>query len=118
PTRVPTRVIAPTTVPTAVPALPTSPPVEPGKRTPPEIVEQAPLILSKDLIAMHHNESIGMVVVIATDGSLKSARVISPVCPECARAALEPLPRYRSRPARAAKGNPVGGPLGSAIRIP
>jgi Gram-negative bacterial TonB protein C-terminal len=97
--------------------LPTPLP-EPGKRTPPEIVEQSPLLLPRDLLAAHHNESIGLVVVIAADGTLKSARVISPVCPECDRAALDALRRFRFRAATDAKGNPIEGTFGFAMRIP
>ena len=114
----PTRAPAPTAVPTSVPAPPTPVTVEPGKRTPPQILEQAPLVLPRDLLVAHHNESIGLVVVIAADGSLKSARVISPVCPECDRAALDALRRFRFRPAMDAKGNPVEGTFGFAMRIP
>jgi len=117
PTRVPTRAAVPTSVPTAVAVLPTPAP-EPGKRTPPEIVEQSPLLLPRDLLAAHHNESIGLVVVVAADGTLKSARVISPVCPECDRAALDALRRFRFRPAMDAKGNPIEGTFGFAMRIP
>jgi len=104
-------------VPTTVAALPTPVP-EPGKRTPPEIVEQSALLLPRDLLAAHHNESIGLVVVIAADGTLKSARVISPVCPECDRAALDALRRFRFRAAMDAKGNPIEGTFGFAMRIP
>ena len=113
----PTRAPVPTSVPTAVAVLPTFVP-EPGKRTPPAIVEQSPLLLPRDLLAAHHNESIGLVVVIAADGTLKSARVISPVCPECDRAALDALRRFRFRAAMDAKGNPIEGTFGFTMRIP
>jgi len=98
--------------------LPTPVPVEPGKRTPPAILEQAPLLLSRDLLAAHHSESIGVVAIVAADGSLKEARVISPVCPECDRAALEALRRSRFRAAMDPKGRPVEGAFAFRIRIP
>ncbi len=124
PVRVPSRraaraysAPAPLPVPTSVPTL-----VEvasaAGRRTPPEVAEQAPLVLPPDLAAAHRDESVGMVVVIGPDGSLKSARVISPVCPECDRAALEAVRRFRFRPATDANGNPVEGTFGLAIRVP
>jgi TonB family protein len=109
----PTSVPAPTAVPSPAPQ-----PLVTGKRTPPEILEQAPLLLAPDLLAAHHNETVGMLVIVGADGRLKSARVISSVCPECDRAALEALRRFRFRPAADAKGNPIEGSFGFAMRIP
>jgi eukaryotic-like serine/threonine-protein kinase len=112
PTRAPSPAptFAPTEAPIAVP--------QPGKRTPPEILEQSPLLLSPDVAAAHHSQSIGMLAIVGADGKLKSARIISSVCPECDRAALEAVRRFRFRAAADAKGNPIEGSFGLTIRIP
>ena len=114
--------VAPTRAPQPPPtAMPTEPPAlasQPGKRTPPQILEQSPLKLSAEAAATHHNESIGMLVIVDADGKLKTARVLSPVCPECDRAALDAVSRFRFRAAKDAKGNPVEGSFGFSIRIP
>ncbi len=107
-TAVPTR--APTAAPTSVPGA--------GKRSPPGILEPVPLSLAASVGAAYRNETIGMVAVIGADGKLLNARVIKPVCPECDRAALDAVRRYRFRPGTDVKGNPIESSFGFTIRIP
>ena len=57
-------------------------------------------------------------MTIGIDGSVRSARVISEACPECDRAALDAVRRFRFRPARDADGNPVEATIAISIRIP
>ncbi|HEX7251254.1 MAG TPA: protein kinase, partial [Thermoanaerobaculia bacterium] len=102
PTPRPTRRVAP--VPTAaVPssAEPTLVPMGPAR--PPkslaEMIAVAPLSLAPEFVSRHHNESVGLSVTVGADGTVKSAKVISEVCPECDRAALEAIRRSRFKPA-------------------
>ncbi len=116
PTRAPTR--APTLPPTRLPTAAATPVPGAGKRRPPSIVEAVPLVLSPDIAAAHRNQAVGMVAVIGPDGKLLSARVIDPVCPECDRAALDAVRRFRFRPGTDVKGNPIESSFGFSIRIP
>ncbi|HKD11101.1 MAG TPA: TonB family protein, partial [Thermoanaerobaculia bacterium] len=77
-----------------------------------------PLVLAPDIAAAHHNQAIGMVAVVGPDGNLLSARVIGSVCPECDRAALDAVRRFRFRPGTDARGNPIESSFGFTIRIP
>ena len=106
-------------------ARPTEPPVsasapEPGRRAkvPPQLEAEAPISLPAEILATHARESIGLSVTVGADGSVKSARVISEVCPECDRAALDAVRRFRFRPARDADGTPVETTIAISIRIP
>jgi TonB family protein len=56
-------------------------------------------------------------VTVAEDGTVKRATVISEVCPECDRAALEAAKRFLFKPARDAEGRPVEATLALAIRL-
>lgn len=134
PTVIPTRPAARRRTPTAAPVSvapvptaetaspppgPTNPPFDPNRaRFPPEIEAQAPFLLSAQARAAHAGEAVGLSVTVGTDGRVKSARVISDVCPECDRAALESVRRFRFRPARNAAGNPIEAAIAISIRIP
>jgi len=74
-------------------------------------------VLAPDIAAAHHNQTIGMVAVIGPDGKLLSARVIGSVCPECDRAALDAVRRFRFRPGTDARGTPIESSFGFSIRI-
>jgi TonB family protein len=66
----------------------------------------------------HANRSVGLSVTVAEDGSVKEAKVISPVCPECDRAARAAVLRYRFKPARDAEGKPVETRVAVPVIIP
>jgi TonB family protein len=117
PTRPPRPTLAPSRTASAVPASEPAPPVR-RARIPPQLESQAPLILSRESRAAHANESVGLSVTIGVDGTVRSARVISEVCAECDRAALEAVKRFRFRPARDGEGNPVEATIAISIRIP
>ncbi|HXM77027.1 MAG TPA: energy transducer TonB [Thermoanaerobaculia bacterium] len=61
---------------------------------------------------------VGLRVVIAEDGSVREAHVISPLCPECDRAAVAAVMRYRFKPARDARGKPVESRQAVPVMIP
>jgi len=75
------------------------------------------LNLPPEIAAKHRNESVGLSVTVAEDGTVKRATVISEVCPECDRAALEAAKRFRFKPARDAEGRPVEATMALAIRL-
>jgi TonB family protein len=91
----------------------------PGRaaRFPPEFVQGAPLDLAPEIAAKHRGESIGLSVTVGEDGVVKRATVISEVCPECDRAALEAVKKFRFKPARDAGGHPVEATIGIPIRL-
>jgi len=117
----PTRRTAPPQ-PTAVQASsePTAAPIGPARpaKSLAEMVTMAPLALAPEFLSRHHNESVGLSVTVAADGTVKSAKVISEVCPECDRAALESIRRSRFKPAMDADGKPMESTLAIAVRIP
>ncbi|MEO8190760.1 MAG: protein kinase [Acidobacteriota bacterium] len=81
--------------------------------------ESAPAIeLSPELLREFANRSVGLRVTIAEDGSVREARVISPLCPECDRAARAAILRYRFKPARDSEGRPVESTVGVPVIIP
>jgi serine/threonine-protein kinase len=81
--------------------------------------ESAPAIeLPPELLREFANRSVGLRVTIAEDGTVKDARVISPVCPECDRAARAAILRYRFKPARDSEGRPVQSTVGVPVIIP
>ena len=134
PTEVPTPL--PTELPAAEPtALPRRPTAAPASRLPaatapppsnfpqrparypPEALEAAPLDLAPEIAAKHRGQSVGLIVTVAEDGTVKKATVISEVCPECDRAAVEAVRKYRFRPARDADGRPVEATIAIPIRL-
>ncbi|MEP6768083.1 MAG: TonB family protein [Acidobacteriota bacterium] len=81
--------------------------------------ESAPAIdLPPGLLREYANRSVGLRVTIAEDGTVKDARVISSVCPECDRAARAAILRYRFKPARDSEGRPVESTVGVPVIIP
>ena len=140
PTAVPTKLPTPEPTPSsakateakAAPRKATAPPpsrkraptpapasVFPGRaaRFPPEFVQGAPLDLAPEIAAKHRGESIGLSVTVGEDGVVKRATVISDVCPECDRAALEAVKKFRFKPARDAQGRPVEATIAIPIRF-
>jgi TonB family protein len=92
-------------------------PARPAK-TMAETIALAPLTLASEAAAKHHNESVGLTVTVGADGSVKNAKVILEVCPECDRAALEAIRRSRFKPALDADGKPMESTLAISVRIP
>jgi TonB family protein len=130
PTAAPTRVF--TRAPTPPPKRPTAAPVVqnapltpapasvfPARaaKFPPEAIQAPPLELPAALVAKHRGESIGLIVTVGEDGTVKKATVISEVCPECDKAALEAVRKYRFKPARDAEGRPVEATIAIPIRL-
>jgi serine/threonine protein kinase len=79
---------------------------------------EVPIEVSPDIAEKFGNQPVGLSVVIAEDGSVKKARVISALCPECDRAALEAVTRFRFQPARDAEGKPMETPYYLTLIIP
>lgn len=73
----------------------------------PEVEQSFPVDLPEAIRAQHRGERVGLSVTVGEDGSVQRATVISEVCPECDRAALEAIKRYRFKPARDAENRPV-----------
>ena len=73
----------------------------------PEVEQSFPVDLPESIRAKHRGERVGLSVTVGEDGSVKRATVISEVCPECDRAALEAIKRYRFKPARDGENRPV-----------
>ena len=93
----------------------------PSSRRPavPAQSESAPaIVLAPELLREYANRVVGLRVTIAEDGSVKDARVISPLCPECDRAARAAILRYRFKPARDSEGRPVESTVGVPVIIP
>ncbi|MEO8431444.1 MAG: protein kinase [Acidobacteriota bacterium] len=104
---------------------PANPPIvkaaaAPARRavSPPETESAPDLEISPQIAREFANRSVGLRVTVAEDGSVRDARVISPVCPECDRAARAAILRYRFRPARDAEGKPVQSVVGVPVIIP
>jgi serine/threonine-protein kinase len=113
PTPEPRRAPRPTVAPEAAAAAP----VERRAVTPPDIDEIAPVALSPEQQRACGGQVVGVSVVVAEDGTLKSKRVISSVSPTCDALALEVLARYRFRPARDRKGRPVEGRFAFTVQF-
>ncbi|MEP6800533.1 MAG: protein kinase [Acidobacteriota bacterium] len=108
-------------VPTRRPAAVAESLPAPSSRRPvfPAQSESAPAIeLAPELLREFANRSVGLRVTIAEDGSVRDARVISPLCPECDRAARAAILRYRFKPARDSEGRPVESTVGVPVIIP
>jgi outer membrane biosynthesis protein TonB len=82
------------------------------------IESEAAIELPASIAREHGNQSVGLAVVVGEDGSAREVRVISPVCPECDRAARAAVLRYRFRPARDAEGKPVESRVAVPVIIP
>jgi len=77
-----------------------------------------PIEVSADIADKYAGKPVGLSVVIAEDGSVKQARVISPLCGECDRAALEAVSRFRFQPGRDTEGKPMETPYVLTLIIP
>ncbi len=85
---------------------------------PPQTESAPDLELAPELAREFANRSVGLRVTVGEDGGVRDARVISPVCPECDRAARAAILRYRFKPARDAEGKPVQSVVGVPVIIP
>jgi predicted Ser/Thr protein kinase len=81
-----------------------------------DVEEEPPVILSAALAAACDGKTVGITVVVAPDGSLKSSRVVSTAAPECDAAALEAVSHYRFRAERDEYDRPVEGRLTLSVR--
>jgi TonB family protein len=70
-----------------------------------------------EIAKAHSRESVGLMVTVAEDGTVKSAKVISEVCPECDYAALQAVRKARFKPARDAEGRPVEATFAFSVRF-
>jgi eukaryotic-like serine/threonine-protein kinase len=93
------------------------PPISRRAMTKPDVEEEVKIALSPDQERECGGQVVGISVVIGEDGGLKSRHVISPVSPACDALALEALSRYRFRPARDERGQPIEGRFGLSIRF-
>lgn len=96
-------------------------PPEPSHRravVPAGIETEVPIDLPASIAREHGNQSVGLAVIVGEDGSAKEVRVISPVCPECDRAARAAVLRYRFKPAKDAEGKPVESRVAVPVIIP
>jgi serine/threonine-protein kinase len=85
---------------------------------PPESETEVPLELAPAIAREFANRSVGLSLVVGEDGRVKEARVISPLCPECDRAARAAILRYRFKPARDREGRPVESRVAVPVIIP
>ncbi len=86
-------------------------------RIPPDVVEEAAVILPQDIASECTGRSVGVSIVVDHRGELKTARVISAVSPACDRVALEAVRKYRFRAALDRSGTPVEGRFALAVRF-
>ena len=66
----------------------------------PQVEQSFPVELPESVRAQHPGEHVGLSVTVSEDGSVKRATVISEVCPECDRAALDAIKHFKFKPAR------------------
>jgi len=118
PARASTR--APRVRPSPAAAGPPSGPSVSARRPafPPESESEVPLDLSPAIAREFANRSVGLSLLVGEDGQVKEARVISPLCPECDRAARSAILRYRFKPARDREGRPVESRIAVPVIIP
>jgi eukaryotic-like serine/threonine-protein kinase len=105
------------------PSAAAGPPLGPAVSTrrpafPPESESEVPLELSPAIAREFANRSVGLSLLVGEDGHVKEARVISPLCPECDRAARAAILRYRFKPARDREGRPVESRIAVPVIIP
>jgi TonB family protein len=80
-------------------------------------VSESPVILPDEIRRAHANSTVGLLITVGADGTVKNAVVISELCPECDRAALEAVRGYRFQPAIDAEGKPIESRIAIALRI-
>jgi Protein kinase domain/Gram-negative bacterial TonB protein C-terminal len=116
PREVPTRPPAPPK--TALPAR-TAPAADTNRRakTPPDVLEEATISLTAAQERECGGRVIGVSLVVAEDGSLRSKRVISSESATCDAIALEAVSRNRYKPALDERGRPVEGRFLLSIRF-
>ncbi|HEY6147101.1 MAG TPA: energy transducer TonB, partial [Thermoanaerobaculia bacterium] len=85
---------------------------------PPESESEFPLELPPGIAREYANRSVGLSLLVGEDGRVREARVISPLCPECDRAAKDAILRYRFKPARDRDGRPVESRIAVPVIIP
>lgn len=83
----------------------------------PEPDPRYPIEVPSEIAKEHRRESVGLMVTVAEDGTVKSAKVISEVCPECDYAALQAVRKARFKPARDAEGRPVEATFAFSVRF-
>jgi len=83
----------------------------------PEPDPRYPIEVPVEIAKEHRRESVGLIVTVAEDGTVKSAKVISEVCPECDYAALQAVRKARFKPARDAEGRPVEATFAFSVRF-
>jgi TonB family protein len=77
---------------------------------------EAAVIVPPSLAAECAGKTVGITVLVAADGSLKSRRVISSAGSSCDDVALDAVSRYRFRPERDERDRPVEGRLTISVR--
>jgi serine/threonine-protein kinase len=104
-----------------VPGPPAEPPPGAGRAREakylPEPDPRYPIEVPVEIAKAHSRESVGLMVTVAEDGTVKSAKVISEVCPECDYAALQAVRKARFKPARDAEGRPVEATFAFSVRF-
>jgi eukaryotic-like serine/threonine-protein kinase len=85
---------------------------------PPESESEVPLEIPAAIAREYANRSVGLSLLVGEDGRVREARVISPLCPECDRAARAAILRYRFKPARDRDGRPVESRIAVPVIIP
>jgi TonB family protein len=80
------------------------------------VEEEAVVNVPPSLASACDGKTVGITVVVAADGSLKSRRVISSAGSACDEVALDAVSRYRFRAERDERGRPVEGRLTISVR--
>lgn len=101
--------------PTAEPA-PARPQVRLGAQ--PEKVYEVTADVSPEIAREFGDRPVGLAIVIAPDGTVRSARVISKLCPECDRAATEAVLKWKYAAPVDTQGKPMELPLKVVVMIP
>ncbi len=96
-------------------------PPEPQARRqkyPPDFLEEPLVVAEGDLAVTCAGKTVGISVVVAEDGSLASARVISPSgVPACDDFALSAVTRARFKPALATDNKPIEGRFNTSVKF-
>jgi TonB family protein len=83
----------------------------------PQLVHEQLPIIPESALRDRVTGVVGIVVIIGTDGNVRSAKLISPLRPDCDQAALDAARQYKFLPARNAEGQPIESSVALSIQF-
>jgi TonB family protein len=83
----------------------------------PQLVREQLPVIPESALRDRVTGVVGIVVIIGTDGKVQSAKVISPLRPDCDQAAVDAALQYTFLPARNAEGQPIESSLALSIQF-